>query len=67
MSTDVTDQEIRSLQRAAEQADDAVMVLVCRLACGDDDGASAEAIRAARAECARRLAEAELLASPAWR
>lgn len=53
---DITDAQIRTLQREGRDAGDARMVDICGRACGDDETATQSEIKQAREWCANWLA-----------
>jgi hypothetical protein len=55
---EITDRQIRALQREAAEAGDLEMVALCRLACGDHETATQKEISAARAKCAVVISDA---------
>jgi hypothetical protein len=54
---DVTDTQIRELQREAAAAGDHEQMKLCRIACGDYEDRAQHEIQATRVECARIIAE----------
>jgi hypothetical protein len=56
---EITDRQIRALQREAAQAGDLDMVAICRTACGDHGIATQTEIQAARVRCAEVISDAE--------